>query len=1053
MILTNDNNYKGDSARSLKLDEKNHVEEPFLKQLQQQGWQILRLDNHSDPELSGRISFNEILIQPELRKALKKLNPFLTDGQIDEVVRKFSTFDRENLLENNHRVLEFLLKGTTVSQNMETGEFNPSVRFIEFDTENIEKNSFLAVSQFKIRVLGTENHIIPDIILFVNGIPLVVVECKSPKVKDSIPEAIDQLMRYSQQRNVGVEGNPALFYYNQFLIVTDRQKAKFGTITTSVEKYFYRWTDPYPQTLEELQTHTGTPPNDQQRLVAGMLVKSNLLDLIRTFTIFATDDKGKTIKIVGRYQQFRAVKKSVQRLLEGKNSRDRGGIIWHTQGSGKSFTMVFMVREMRKHIQLLSWKVLFVTDRTQLETQLSETTQSIGYTVSVATSIHNLKKLLQNPSPDLIMGMIHKFQERDMDEIFPVLNVSPNILVMTDEAHRSQYKMLGANLRRGIPNATHIAYTGTPIDQTEQHFGDYIDKYTMRQSIEDGVTLKIVYEGRTHNAEVEDSKGMDKKFADVFSDYNIQQRLQILGFGTREAYLEAESTIKAKSEDLVDHFLAYVFPNRLKAQLVAVSREAAIRYKESIQAVINSKINEYEVNNINDSFLVDLKKLETAVIISHSHNDPPRFNLYTNSDNHKTQIRRFKLQFGKSEDDLNGNIGIIIVNEMLLTGFDAPVEQVMYLDRIITDHNLLQAIARVNRIGPDGKDAGFVIDYVGIGHHIKKALDAYSEREKKEILDALSDNQNEINELIDIHRQLWDFLEKYGCTDLSDPDAFYDLFYDEDIRFEYILLFKKMTQAFNKVLPHPEALDYFGDYQKFLEINLLASKHLCDNRLSMKGIPEKLRMIVDEYLESKGINQKIAPISIMDEEFYQNLEAKKRNKTKAAEIEHAINSYINVNLEDDPELFASFAEALRKILEEFKGQWQKIYEELEKLRKMIKEREKEETYGLSRKKQMPFFRIFRKELFGESDLSEGEIAALVNLTQHLTNMLSLELQTVGFWDSIPAQMRLKGELQALFISEKFYLIPNMQNKYSELISRTMETARVRTDILTGEDEN
>lgn len=262
-----------------------------------------------------------------------------------------------------------------------------------------------------------------------------------------------------------------------------------------------------------------------------------------------------------------------------------------------------------------------------------------------------------------------------------------------------------------------------------------------------------------------------------------------------------------------------------------------------------------------------------------------------------------------------------------------------------------------------------------------------------------------------------------------------------------------MTQAFNKVLPHPEALDYFGDYQKFLEINLLASKHLCDNRLSMKGIPEKLRMIVDEYLESKGINQKIAPISIMDEEFYQNLEAKKRNKTKAAEIEHAINSYINVNLEDDPELFASFAEALRKILEEFKGQWQKIYEELEKLRKMIKEREKEETYGLSRKKQMPFFRIFRKELFGESDLSEGEIAALVNLTQHLTNMLSLELQTVGFWDSIPAQMRLKGELQALFISEKFYLIPNMQNKYSELISRTMETARVRTDILTGEDEN
>jgi len=1053
MILSNDNRYKGEIGKSLKLDEKSFVEETFLKQLEDQGWQVLRLDNHSEPSASNRGSFSEVLILPELRNALKRLNTFLTEGQIDEVVRKLTTFDRESLLENNQKVLELLLKGTTVSQNLETGEINPSVRFIEFEPDKLNVNSFLAVSQFKLRVLGTENHIIPDIILFVNGIPLVVIECKSPKVKESIAEAIDQLMRYSQQRNVGIEGNPVLFYYNQLLIVTDKLKAKFGTITTHIEKYFYRWSDPYPMTLEELQTKIGTSPNDQQRLIAGMLVKQNLLDLIRTFTIFAADDKGKTIKIVGRYQQFRAVKKSIQKLIVGKNARERGGIIWHTQGSGKSYTMVFMVREMRKHVELLSWKVLFVTDRTQLEEQLSEATQSIGYTVNVASSIYNLKRLLQNPSPDLVMGMIHKFQERDLNEIFPVLNSSPNILVMTDEAHRTQYKMLGANLRRGIPNATHIAYTGTPVDQTEQHFGDYIDKYTMRQSIEDGVTLKIVYEGRTHNAEVEDSKGMDTRFADVFSDYNIQQRLQILGFGTREAYLEADTTIMAKSEDLVNHFLGFVFPNRLKAQVVAVSRSAAIRYEESIRKVINTKIADYETNNINDSFLADLKKLETAVIISHTHNDPPKFNAYTNSDTHKTQIKRFKLQFGKSEEELNGNIGIIIVNEMLLTGFDAPVEQVMYLDRIITDHNLLQAIARVNRIGPDGKDAGFVVDYVGIGHHIKKALDAYLLREQKEILDALSDNQNEINELIDIHRQLWEFLNKYGCTDFGDPDAFYDLFYDEDIRFEYILLFKKLTQAFNKVLPHPTALEYFADYQKFLEINLLASKHLCDSRMSMKGIPEKLRMIADEYLKSRGIEQKIAPISIMDDEFYQNVEAKTRTKTKAAEIEHAIKSYIDINMEDDPELFASFSNALQKILEDFKGQWQKIYEELEKLRKKIKEREKEETYGLSRKKQMPFFRILKRELFGELQLDENCISVLVDLTQNLTNMLTLELSMVGFWDSIPAQNKLKGELQALFLSERFITIQNMTSKYSELVSRTMETARVRTEILTGKDEN
>jgi type I restriction enzyme R subunit len=1049
--LTNDNKYKGDIAKSLKLDERNHVEEPFLKQLEEEGWKVLRLDNHSEPVASFRSNFNEVILTPVLKRILKKINPFLTEGQIDELVRKISSFERENLLENNQKILDYLLSNTTVSQNEVTGELSPTVRFIDFD--NIDKNEFIAISQFKIRISGTENHIIPDIILFVNGLPLVVVECKSPKIKDSIAEAIDQLMRYSQQRNVGIEGNPLLFYYNQLLIVTDRQKAKFGTITTHTEKYFYRWTDPYPKTLDELQTHDGTSPNDQQRLIAGMLNKINLLDLLRSFTIFIADDKGKTIKIVGRYQQFRAVKKTVKQLLEGKNPRDRGGIIWHTQGSGKSLTMVFMVREMRKYISLQSWKILFVTDRTQLEDQLSETSKSIGHTVKVANSIFHLKELLRNPAPDLVMGMIHKFQERDLSELFPILNSSSNILVMTDEAHRSQYKMLGANLRKGLPNATHIAYTGTPIDKTEQHFGNYIDKYTMRQSIEDGVTLKIVYEGRTHNAEIKDPKGMDEKFEDVFSEYNLLQRLQILGYGTREAYLEAESTIEEKAADILEHYINYVFSNGLKAQIVATSRVAAMRYHKAITKLLPSIIGKLEKSNPACININRLKNIEFAVIISHSHNDPPQYKQFTNSDTHKTQISRFKLPFDKTEGELDGRVGILIVNEMLLTGFDAPIEQVMYLDRVVVDHNLLQAIARVNRVGPDGKDVGFIIDYIGIGHHIKKALDAYAEREQKEILESISNIENELNELIDIHRKIWEFLEKYKCTDLSDPDAFYDLFYDEDIRFEYILLFKQLTQAFNKVLPHPKALDYYGDYQKFLEINLLAAKHLCDNRLSMRGIPEKLRGIADEFLKSRGIEQKIAPISIIDDDFYNQIKTKKRIKTKAAEIEHAIRSYIDINIEDDPELFNSFSEALQKILEDFKGQWDKIYVELEKLRQKIKNREQEETYGLNRQKQMPFYRILKKELFGDETISEDNIGILVHLTNNLTNLLQTELKIIGFWDSITAQSKLKKGIQEELLSELFIQLPGIKSKYSELISRIMELARNKSDILTSTNEN
>ena len=258
------------------------------------------------------------------------------------------------------------------------------------------------------------------------------------------------------------------------------------------------------------------------------------------------------------------MKLAIKRLLEGRNPRERSGIIWHTQGSGKSLTMMFMVREMYRHAQLSNWKVVFVTDRTQLEQQLSETSQSIGFTVKPADKIKTLKELLRAETSDLVMAMIHKFREEDLTEMFPELNASPNILVMTDEAHRSQYKILGANLDKGIPNATKIGYTGTPIDKTEEVFGDYIDKYTMRQSIDDGVTLEIVYEGRTHNAEVPDQGGMDTAFADVFSDYNIQQRLDILGYGSRNAYLEAESTIEAKAKDMVKHYLGTRFSQRLQ---------------------------------------------------------------------------------------------------------------------------------------------------------------------------------------------------------------------------------------------------------------------------------------------------------------------------------------------------------------------------------------------------------------------------------------------------------------------------------------------------------
>lgn len=1033
------------TAKELKLDERNHVEKPLLDQLHGLGWEIIDLDSKQQPSDTFRGTFTDVLMLPVLREQIKLINPWMEGDQVDEAIKHLTAnFPGTNLLQNNRHLFQLLLENTSVGENRKTGEKSPSVRFVDF--KHRDNNRFIAVCQFKVRILGTEHHIVPDIVLFLNGLPVVVIECKSPKVKEPIPEAIDQLLRYSEQRGAKGEGSGPLFYYNQFVITTCRQEAKFGTITTHSEKHFYRWADPFPRSINDLD-HGNSSPNDQQRLVAGMLDRDNFLDIIRTFTLFSSNDKGEIIKVVGRYQQFRAVKLAVKRLLQGKTPRERSGIIWHTQGSGKSLTMMFMVREMYRHTSLSKWKVVFVTDRTQLEDQLSETSQSIGFTVKVADSIKTLKELLASDSSDLVMAMIHKFREVDLKQTFPELNPSPNILVMTDEAHRSQYSMLGANLDKGIPNSARIGYTGTPIDKTERVFGDYIDKYTMRQAIEDGVTLEIVYEGRTHNAEVADKPGMDAKFADIFSDYNIRERLEILGYGSRDAYLEARETIKAKAKDMVEHFVTHVFPNGFKAQVVATSREAAVRYKGYLDEALTDTIKALESSNPRKIDIDRLRRLQTDVVISGGHNDELHLKAFTDSSKHKTTIKSFKLPFDAEEEGVKGDVGIVIVNNMLLTGFDAPVEQVMYLDKIIVAHGLLQAIARVNRVGGANKDKGFIVDYVGIGHHLKKALDTYDEREQNEVLETLSFPEEELRELGAAHDAILAFLKKHGLTDLTDHDAYFDLFYDEDLRFEFMSLFRQFTKCLNVVFPARQALDYMKDYQSLTEINVLAGKHFRDERLSMKGIPPKLRKITDDYLESRGIYVKVAPISILDEDFQKEVKSHTRTKTKAAEVEHAIRHHLDVELDDDPDLQASFAEALKKILEDFRDNWNKIYEELEKLRERIRNANKEPTYGLHRKKQMPFFRMLKKEAYGEASLDEDAIALMVSLTQQIFAEIERELKLAGFWESIPARNKLKADVQKALLQPEFSKIPNLVKNRAQIISRVMELADKNNDVI------
>ena len=1055
---------------ALRLDEREHVELPLLEQLRGLGWTIIDLKDPAAPPLPARVSGAAVVLEPILRERLQALNDWLEPDQLEHVVKALTQpAVGKGLLAANREMAELLLGGVTVDRNRRSGETSPKVRVIDFDDADGESapgggNDYTVVCQLRVRVLGSDREIIPDVVLFVNGLPLVVIECKSPKQNDWQAQAIDQLLRYSEQRGADGgasqgEGSFELFRYNAFTVITCRTEAQFGTISTRSAKHFYAWSDPYPLTVQEL-AHGASSPNAQQRLTAGMLRPRNLLELVRDFTLFGTDERGRGIKIVARYQQFRAVKKAVARLLAGQSPRDRSGIIWHTQGSGKSLTMMFMVRVMYRIPRLQTWKIVFVTDRTQLEEQLGSNAQGVGFEIKAADSIATLKELLRSDSSDLVLAMIQKFQDAELETLFPQLNASPNILVMTDEAHRSQYKDLGANLDRALPNATRIGYTGTPIDKTEQLFGDYIDKYTMRESIDDGVTLEIVYEGRSANAEVTDQAAADAKFEDVFSDYDIAERLQILGYGSRDAYLDAEPVIARKARDMVEHYLAQVFPNGFKAQIVANSREAAVAYRTYVCLALADAIEGLERANPNGLDLEQLRKLRSAVVISGSNSDELALRPYTRPSAHKRDIASFKRPFGDAKEsgggsrrrqaeETDGNVGILIVNEMLLTGFDAPIEQVLYLDRVIRAHNLLQAIARVNRVGHPDKTVGFVVDYVGIAHHLKRALDDFAEREQKDVTQGLKPPADLLRELEAAHKAVVDLLARWGITDLSDADAFFDLFYDEELRFAYIAAFRTLTAALNALYPRKEALEFVASYQQLAAINVLAARHLHDARLSMKGIPAKLRQVTDAFLEAKDIDQTVAPISILDAGFEDEVGKRKRGKTKAAAVEHAIRHHIDVSIDDDPELYASFTEAVEQILRDFANNWGRIYDEMEKLRQRMREAQQEPTYGLDRRRQMPIFRQLRATLIGDATPDEDQIALLVDLTQQLYNALERELLLTGFWDSIPAVNKLRGDLQLILLSPRFVRLPGMIQHYKAIIARVMEIAKRQHEAIVG----
>jgi len=1030
-------------------------------------------------------------MEPLLRERLLAINtrngqPWLDERRVDQAVSAITRLPANKVMEANQLATDLLHGGITVEGLPDwDGGRGQTIQLI--DWANPENNTFTVVNQFKVKCPpghdGWKGHVIPDLVLFVNGIPLVVVECKGRTVPEGIPDAVDQLRRYHDQRYHDLEveeheGAPALFATNQFMVASNFDDARAGTIGAGFSHYL-NWKTVAPRSEAEVAEQLSVNSlSSQQRLIAGMLPPANLLDIVRHFMLFMSTG-GQTIKLVCRYQQYRAVALAVQRLKKGKTRIEdgehdrRGGIIWHTQGSGKSLTMVFLVLKMRTDPNLRRFKVVVITDRKDLQNQLSGTATLTGETVKIANNTGKLKSLLGQPGPGLVFATVQKYREHESTSAaYPppkqerglelnrrdaaeqtesepakpvpskplgLINDSPDILVMIDEAHRTQAGDLHANLLQAVPNAARIGFTGTPIimgkkKQTSEIFGEYIDRYTIKEAEEDGATVPILYEGRTAEGAVKEGANLDDLFGDLFKE-RTQDELELIKkkYATKGQIFEAPLLIEEKAADILRHYVTNILPNGFKAQLVAYSRRAAIRYLEALNHARSKLLEEAmalppEDKNISETDLINqpprikaaikawqyrdlLQKLDFAVVFSSSNNDDSGWAQWSDRGEIEQNIKRFKKPLFHKDPEKSDPLSFLIVKSMLLTGFDAPIAGVMYLDRPIREAELLQAVARVNRTG-FGKRCGIVVDYYGVANHLKEALAAYSDEDVEGALQSLKD---EIPMLRDRHLRVVDVLRKQGVDSLEDAEEAVTALGDERLRAEFLVKLKEFNRTLDDVLPRREALEFVNDAKQLAYIHALARNRYKDSPELGKDVGNKVRKLIDDYMISLGINPKIPPVQLTDTDFDQHINRQVSDRAKASEMEHAVRSHVRKHLDEDPVKYTKLSERLKELLDQLDGLWQEQVDALSSLIKQLNEEEATDGEPASTlpSNHLPFLRVMTEVKYGpDAALPSDERENLEQATASTVQIIQEELRIPDFWKPahLPDQERLRGRL-------------------------------------------
>ncbi|WP_214104592.1 type I restriction endonuclease subunit R [Acrocarpospora catenulata] len=1016
------------------------VEKPLIEQLKGMGWKHLEGAPYyavipTVARNSGRRGFDEVILESRLRDALVRINlndqgeEWLDDTRISSAVNALTRVPVTKLLEANQHVTELLIKGTAVEGV--AGWDGGKTRVVHYiDWKNPDNNEFTVVNQFRLDIPGGgQGPIVPDLVLFVNGIPLVVIECKST-TESSLAGAVHQLRKYAEQ--TGGEsrtGNQKLFHTVQLTMVTSGEEARLGTFTAEFEHYV-PWRDPYPLTKAALAARLGKTEEQlsrQEILAAGVFDRANLLNIVHNFVTFMTTDQGRTIKVAPRYQQFRAVEKTVNRLRTGKTRRQdgvadrRGGIVWHTQGSGKSLTMTFLVRRLRFSDDLLNVKVVVVTDRTQLQDQLAATMGLSNEKVDTARTAARARTILGRQGPGVVFVMIQKNRDGSLQDSLDLgeVNTDESIVVLIDEVHRSHTASLGANLREALPNAARIGFTGTPImtkkgrrKTSVELFGSFIDTYRLREAEEDGVIVPILYECFWVKGALRDGQDMDELFDEEFESLSEDEREQLQRrWATKGHVSSAEKLIDAKAKHMLRHYVDKVLPEGFKAQVVAHDRASTIRYREALLAARDELVAEIEKlpNSVLAKPLDELRPRQVPLVKAHRQLDlikrmdfvpiiskgtaenESNYDEWTDEAKRKARIDGFTQPFGEND------IAFVIVKSMLLTGFDAPIEQVMYLDAKLAEHDLLQAVARVNRTA-DGKECGWVVDYRGVGQHLLDALRIFAAEdfdpdEGVDVSGALRDARTEIAKLEPRLQRL-----RMMFRHPEDIERCVQELADVELRDRFNAELSRFARTVNTVLPDPAAKPYLPDLKRFVVVRVTATRRyrVDGGEFDPGAYGAKIRLLIDEHITSLGIEQQLPPIKLTAANFAASVEAMTGgSRAKASEMENAIRHHITVHRGTDPVRYQRLSERLEKILVELKDEWDQQLLALEELvTDIVEENDEDNPHGLSAVEQR-LHRLLVDELATSDEGIRDE--RYVDATRQIYGMAYTIIHRRDFW--------------------------------------------------------